>query len=208
MTNRVIDLDNIEMNEVEYSLWKRDFFMDIFKNFIASVLYGLTASLVMYLFTRNFKAVIIAFMWFFIASLVGYIGVDFEYSYKEYNEGKGYYKIDVLVTEDDINQDIVSVSQKNIEIYRPFPKKDELIKSKYTNFYLKDDKLYVKIYINKKKYDNLEDKKVFRCELEKLIENEINIRQKYLLSLDSHKSIESLRITYARDDEGEWIDEI
>ena len=68
--------------------------------------------------------------------------------------------------------------------------------------------MYVKSYINKKKYDNLEDKKVFRCELEKLIENEINIRQKYLLSLGSHKSIESSRITYARDDEGEWTDEI
>lgn len=203
MTNRVIDLDNIEMNEVEYSRWRRDFFMDIFKNVIVSVLYGLTTSLVMYLFTRNFIAAIIAFMWFFIVSLVGYIGVDFEYSHKEYNEGKCYYKIDALVTEDDINQDIVSVSQKNIEIYRPFPKKDELIKSKYTNFYLKDDKLYVKSYINKKKYDNLEDKKVFRCELEKLIENEINIRQKYLLSLGSHKSIEPSRITYARDDEGE-----
>ena len=135
---------------------------------------------------------------------MGYIGVDFEYSHKEYNEGKDYYKIDALVVEDGINQDIVAVSQKSLEIYRPFPKKDELIKSKYTNFYLKYDKLYVKSYINKKKYDNLEDKKVFKCELEKLVENEINIRQKYLLSLDSHKSIEPSKITYVKDyEEGE-----
>lgn len=66
MINRVIDLDNIEMNEVEYSRWKRDFFMDIFKNVIVSVLYGLTTSLVMYLFTRNFIVAIIAFMWFLL----------------------------------------------------------------------------------------------------------------------------------------------
>lgn len=185
MINRVIDLDNIEMNEVEYNLWKRDFFMDIFKNFIESVCFGLAASLMMYLFTKNLIAITIAFMWFFILSLVGYIGVDFKYSHKEYSEGKEYYKIDVLVTKDDINQGILTISQKNLAVYRPFHSEDELIKSKYTNFYLKDGKLYVKSYINNNKYDNLEDKKVFRCELEKLVEDEINIRQKYLLSLDS-----------------------
>ncbi len=187
MENKIIDLDNIEISEVEYDLWKRDFFMDIFKNFIESVCFGLAASLMMYLFTKNLIAITIAFMWFFILSLVGYIGVDFKYSHKEYNEGKEYYKIDVLVTKDDINQDILDISQKNLAVYRPFPREDELIKSKYTNFYLKDGKLYVKSYINKNKYDNLEDKKVFRCELEKLIENEINIRQKYLLYLNSSK---------------------
>lgn len=187
MGNKIIDFDNIEISEVEYNLWKRDFFMDIFKNFIESVCFGLAASLMMYLFTKNLIAITIAFMWFFILSLVGYIGVDFKYSHKEYNEGKEYYKIDVLVTKDDINQGILIISQKNLEMYRSFPEKDELIKSKYTNFYLKDGKLYVKSYINKNKYDNLEDKKVFRCELEKLIENEINIRQKYLLYLNSSK---------------------
>lgn len=187
MGNKIIDLDNIEISEVEYSLWKRDFFMDIFKNFIESICFGLSAPLMMYLFTKNLIAITIAFMWFFILSLVGYIGVDFKYSHKEYNEGKEYYKIDVLVTKDDINQGILDISQTNLAVYRPFSNKDELIKSKYTTFYLKDNKLYVKSYINKNKYDNLEDKRVFRCELEKLVEDEINIRQKYLLYLNSSK---------------------